>query len=135
VSQPANVDIVRAAILAQNAGDDETLLAAIDSAVEWHTEGVAGPEAPPVLGREALRSMLQDARREVGEVRVTMHEIQEAGDAVLVIGTVSTGNGMRMPRAWIWQLRDGLAVRVESYLGRDQALRVWEKLRRGGEAS
>jgi ketosteroid isomerase-like protein len=34
-----------------------------------------------------------------------------------------------MPRAWIWQLRDGKVVRVDSYTGRVAATRVWQERR------
>ena len=119
---PTNADIVRGAILAQNAGDDETMLAAIHPDVEWQM-----PERA-VRGRDALRAVLEEARREVGSVRITLHELRERGDAVLVIGTVTAEKGLNIPRSWIWELRDGRAVRVTSFPGREQALRAWDAL-------
>ena len=125
---PTNADLVRAAILAQNAGDDETLLAALDPEIEWHTEATDGTEDPVVRGREALRARVVDAREQVGDLRITLHELQESGDAVLVVGTISAANGLNMPRAWIWRLRDGLAYRVDSFPGRESAQRAWQRL-------
>ena len=119
----ANADVVRNAILAQNAGEDERMLEAMHPEVVWVSD-----TSGTLRGRDALRDLLADARRQVGDVRITLHELQESADAVLVVGTVSAANGLNMPRAWIWQLAGGVAVRVDSYPGRVEALRAWERL-------
>ena len=124
---PTNADIVRGAILAQNAGDDAAMLEAIDPDVEWDMRAAGGPE-PVIQGREALRRVLDDARRDVGSLRITLHELEESGDAVLVVGTVTAEKGLNIPRAWIWEMHDGRAVRVASYPGRTEALEAWRKL-------
>lgn len=84
-----NADIVRSAILAQNRGDDETLMAVIDPAVEWHVGAGGLTGATIVRGRDALMRMVAQARSQAGAFRITLHEVREAGDEVLVIGSVS----------------------------------------------
>jgi ketosteroid isomerase-like protein len=127
-ARPSNADLVRAAILAQNAGDDDALLGAMAPDIEWHTDVTGTGDEVVVRGREAMRELVGDARRQVGELRVTLHELEESGDAVFVAGTISAANGLNMPRAWIWRLRDGLAYRVDSFPGRDVAQRAWQRI-------
>lgn len=121
--ETASADVVRNAILAQNAGDDDAMLASMHPEVVWKSD-----TSGTLRGRDALRELLADARQQIGDVRITLHELHERPDAVLVIGTVSAENGLNMPRAWIWQLSGGLAVRVDSYPGRVEALHAWEQL-------
>jgi ketosteroid isomerase-like protein len=124
-----NADIVRSAILAQNRGDEETMLAAFHAAIEFHTTTTGPAETQVVRGRDALLRGLEAARQTEGGFRITLHEVEQAGDEVFVVGSVTSERGMRMPRAWIWQLRDGKVVRVDSYTGRVAATRVWQERR------
>jgi hypothetical protein len=75
----SNADILRAAMLAQNAARRS------HPTSSGHAEAAGGGEDPVVHGRDALRTRLVDARQQVGELRITPHELQESGDAVLVI--------------------------------------------------
>lgn len=124
-------DLVRSIVLAQNRGDDDTLLEALHPEIEWHQAATETDTAPVLVGRDALLRAVGQGREEAGDLRITMHEVEQAGDEVLVIGTVAGSRGMRMPRAWIWEVRDGRAVRVESYTGRAPAVRAWNARRSG----
>jgi ketosteroid isomerase-like protein len=54
-----------------------------------------------------------------------MHGLRTEGDRVLVLGVVSAespqGGRASTPIHWIWTIRDGLAVRVESFRSRTAA--------------
>lgn len=119
----SNADIVRESILAQNSGEDEKMLAALDPECVFHSA-----DQPELRGRDAVRGALEAARRDFGGLRITLHEIEERGDAVLVVGSISAEKGMNVPRAWIWHLRGGCAYRVDSFPGREQALHAWRQL-------
>jgi ketosteroid isomerase-like protein len=118
----SNADIVRESILAQNAGDDEAMLAALHDEVDFNS-----PEQR-FRGVDAMRRTLEQARRDVGELRITLHELEERGDAVLVIGSITAQKGLNVPRAWIWQLREGRAFRIDSFPNREQAHHAWRRL-------
>lgn len=124
-----NADVVRSAILAQNSGDAETMLSAFAPDVEWHSTPAGAEPAAVIRGRDALLRLVEHAREDEGRLRITLHEVEQDGDEVLVVGSVAGERGLRMPRAWIWQLRDGKVVRVDSYTGRVAATRVWQERR------
>jgi ketosteroid isomerase-like protein len=127
VAQSPNVDVVRAALLAQNRGDYETFGAALDPQVEWD----AGPNhvgLPERLrGRDAVVDAARSARERAGRLAVTLHEVRERDDKVLVLGTLRGASGPTMPRGWIFRMRDGRAVHVRAYGGRTAALSAWDR--------
>ena len=122
----SNADIVREALLAQNREDDDAFQAALHPDVEWdagrNTFGL--PEA--LQGADAVVRAAQEARVRVRRLTAVLHEVREAGDDVLVVGALSGGD-VTMPRAWIWTLRDGQAVRVRAFSSRSAATQVWQR--------
>jgi ketosteroid isomerase-like protein len=129
-----NADIVRAAFLAINRGDEEAFLDLLADDVEWRSATVGLLPATVMHGRDAVRRGRHEAEAEGRHVRTTLQELRTNGTDVLVLGVVTSERPHRgrvmLPLAWIWTLRDGRAVRVESFTGRQSALTAWHA--RGG---
>jgi ketosteroid isomerase-like protein len=118
---------VRDALLAQNRGDYEAFGAALHPQIEWD----AGPNhvgLPERLrGRDAVIDAARSARERAGRLIVTLHEVRDRRDEVLVLGTLRGAAGPTMPRGWIFRLRDGRAVHVRAFGGRTAALSAWQR--------
>ena len=115
-------EIVRRALLAINRHDEETFLGALHPDVEWRSSLDGLVPADVWRGREGVRA----GRRAGGRhVRTTMHGLVAEGEQVLVLGVVTLQTPHRghvsTPVHWIWTVRDGLAVRVESFRSRTAA--------------
>ncbi len=129
-------ETVRRAFLAINNHDEETFLAVLHPEIEWHsrTRGLVGVDV--WRGRDAVAQGRRAAGEGGRDVRTTLQEIRTHGDDVLVLGTVTAETPHRgrvtLPAAWIWTVRDGLAVRVESFPSRSAGLMAWAR-RTGGE--
>ena len=116
-------ETVRRALLAVNRGDEDTFLDALDPAVEWRSSLDGLVPADVWHGREAVR---QGRQRSSGRhVRTTLHGLVTRGEQVLVLGVVTAETPHRgatsTPIHWIWTVRDGRAVRVESFRSRTAA--------------
>lgn len=115
-------EIVRRALLAINSGDEELFLDSLDPQVEWHSHLDGLLPAGDWRGREGVRMGRAAAGR---HVRTTMHGLDVRGKQVLVLGVVTLDTPQRgrgsTPIHWIWTVRDGLAVRVESFRSRTAA--------------
>ena len=122
------VELVRGALLAQNRGDDDAFLAALDPEVDW--EAGPNPFGLPerMHGRETvLRAARYERDPAAGQLLFTLYEIRAQGNDVLVLGGLSDTRGLSMPRAWIWTLREGRAVRVRAFGSHHAALRTWDE--------
>ena len=122
-------ETVRRALLAINRDDEATFLAALDPDIEWRS-GLDGVMPADVWrGRERVREgrRSSDAGR---HVRTTLHGLVVRGEHVLVLGVVTFERAHRghesTPIYWIWTVRDGLAVRVESFRSRTAAEAAFE---------
>jgi ketosteroid isomerase-like protein len=117
------VDVVRQALLAINRGDEQTFFDLLDPDIEWRSTLDGVLPANVWKGREGVRQ----GRLSSGErhVRTTMHGLVTKGEHVLVLGVVTSEIAHRgrvsTPIHWIWTVRDGLAVRVESFRSRTAA--------------
>ena len=115
-------EIVRRALLAINRDDEELFLESLDPDIEWRSNLDGLVPADVWRGREGVRKgRLLGGRH----VRTTMHGLVAQGDQVLVLGVVTLETPHRghvsTPIHWIWTVRDGLAVRVESFRSRTAA--------------
>ena len=131
-----NADVVRAAFLAINRGDEEDFLDHLAVDVEWRsgTDGLV--PASVWHGRDAVRRGREQAESSGRHVHTTLQELRCEDGHVLVLGVVTSETPhrgrMMLPLAWIWTVRDGQATRVESFAGRQRALSVWSSLRDAG---
>jgi uncharacterized protein len=121
-----NVDAVRRAWEAFNRGDLDAFFADAAGDVEFE-EDPAFPEAGVFRGREEIRTYLVGFQEAMADHRIEVEELRDLGDRVLALvhetarGT-SSGADVDQHPAFLFELRDGLIVRVRAYLDRAEGL-------------
>lgn len=118
---------VRAGYEAFNRGDLDAATAGFHPEVEWHVLGVL-PETEVYRGPQGVRQFWKPWTESFEDLPTEVQEIIEAGDAVLVVFTVSgsgRGSGAEVrtpPFAQLWRFDGGKVVRVEMFPDKQQAL-------------
>jgi len=121
-----NIENVRRGIDAWNRGDLDAWLASFAPEAEWHTTGLFADEGV-YRGRAALERLWAELREDIEELSTSVSEIRTVGERVFVAVT-ATGRGKRSKAgfeelAWfVMTLRDGLVVRLDTYLDPTEAL-------------
>jgi len=121
-----NVENMRRVIDAWNRGDRDEWLAGFAPAAEWHTSGLFADEGV-YRGRAGLERYWAEIHEDVEEVSVSISDLRASGDRVFQAVT-GRGRGKRSkvpverPIWFVTTLRDGLAVRVETYVDPKEAL-------------
>jgi ketosteroid isomerase-like protein len=93
---------------------------------EWHTSGVF-PGLDPIYGGDVgSRKFERDFRATWESLTFVVDEFHEGGDQVAALGTFEArgrdGMYTRRPVASVTTFRDGLVVRIDSYMDWDEAL-------------
>ena len=121
-------DVIRTAILALNREDEDAFLDALDERIEWVSAAAGLVPRSVWHGRDDVREGRRQAAADGSHIHTTLQEIRVRGERALVIGVV-TSDGPRgrltLPIAWIWQVRGGKVVYVESFTNRSAAERAW----------
>jgi len=121
-----NVENVRRGIDAWNRGDLDEWLAGFAPEAELHTTGRFADRGV-YRGRAGLKRYWAEIREDVEELSTSISEIRAVGDKVLVT-TTGRGRGKRskvpveQPIWFVMTLRDGLVVRIETYVDPEPAL-------------
>jgi ketosteroid isomerase-like protein len=119
VHDSPQVALIRGAFDAFSRRDVEGLVAACHPDVEFHLPTARLTRVGlPYRGHDGVRTYVRDAARVWAELRLQPREFREIGDSVVAIGRVyawGAGRVVDTPAAWVWQLRDGLAVRIDVY--------------------
>jgi ketosteroid isomerase-like protein len=121
-----NVENVRRGIGAWNRGDLDEWLAGFAPEAELHTTGRFADRGV-YRGRAGLERYWAEIREDIEDLSTSISEIRAVGDKVLVT-TTGRGRGkrskvpMEQPIWFVMTLRDGLAVRVETYVDPEPAL-------------
>jgi ketosteroid isomerase-like protein len=121
-----NVEIVRRGIDAWNRGDLDEWLAGFAPEAELHTTG-RFPDENVYRGRAGLERYWAEIHEDVEEVSVSISDLRASGDRVFQAVT-GRGRGKRSkvpverPIWFVTTLRDGLTVRVETYVDPKEAL-------------
>ena len=121
-----NVENVRRAIDAWNRGDVDEWLAGFAPEAELHTTGRFADQGV-YRGRAGLQRYWAEIREDVEELSLSISDLRAIGDRVFFAVTGS-GRGKRskvpveQPIWFITTLRNGLAVRVETYVDPTEAL-------------
>jgi ketosteroid isomerase-like protein len=107
----------------------EPVLAQLDPEVEWRPviPMLMGGEATVYRGHDGVRRMFGEIRDSFAEIRIELDETLEHGGRVVGIGrmqTRGTASGVVTDTAWAFvaELRDGRALRIQTYLDHDEAL-------------
>jgi hypothetical protein len=123
-----NVEIVRRAFEAFNAGDRAAAVELLDGDVVWHLPPNF-PDAQAWHGRDAVVEGLATVTGSWDEFRVEVHELIDAGDRVVALVRFhgrATLTGLDLGGVsvdgQVWTLRDGKVVGVQMYNGSSEAL-------------
>jgi uncharacterized protein len=121
-----NVEIVRRGYEAFDRGDIQTVLSLMDSEIETRVDR-AFPEWEPFYGRDGFMSFLQAWLEPWETYRVQVDKLIDAGERVLVAATEfgrskDTGFDVEQRSYHVWTLKDGRAVRLDSFFEWSEAL-------------
>ena len=122
----ATVEIVRRQIESFNRRDPDAM------ARDWHPEGtfepasVAPVEGRSYVGADGIRTFLNEYAETWEESRLDYAEFIDLGERVLALGRLEvrhrdTQMPISRPHAMIYEFRDGLIVRLRSYLDHAEA--------------
>jgi ketosteroid isomerase-like protein len=122
----ADVETLRDGYRALNRRDLSAVRALLHPEIEWE-EGPGAPEAGIHRGREAFEAFLQAWLDSFADFRIEPEDIVEDGDRLIALvhqsGTGRTsGIAVEARIAHVWTVRDGMAVRWQSYSSREEAL-------------
>jgi ketosteroid isomerase-like protein len=97
--------------------DVESAIEYIAPDCELHVPGTAEltGRPGPYVGPDGIRQYFADAERVWTELTLFADDVRAAANGVVVFGHVEgqvTGESIRRRVVWLWQLRDGKAVRV-----------------------
>jgi ketosteroid isomerase-like protein len=121
-----NVENMRRVIAAWNRGDRDEWLAGFAPEAEWHTSGLFADEGV-YRGRAGLERYWAEIHEDVEEPSLSVSDVRATGDRVFFVAT-GRGRGKRSrvpiegPFWIVTTFRDGLAVRVKSYVDSAEAL-------------
>jgi ketosteroid isomerase-like protein len=124
-----NVEIVRAAFDAWNRGDLEDLFSYLAPDAEFHTTGRFADEGV-YRGRAGLARLFSEFRQDLEEQRVSADDVRAVGQDAVIVEAVLTGRGRQSKagfeeRLWyVGRFRDGLVVRIETYVDAAHALQA-----------
>jgi ketosteroid isomerase-like protein len=125
-----NVEVVKRTIEAANRRDIEGVLEEADPEVEWPHAGfhvALGGEATVYRGHDGVRKVLQDIYELFDQVEVSVSEIRDLGDRIVVIGDLrghgaESGADVTTPWGAVVEFQDGKAIRLDDYLSHAEAL-------------
>ena len=125
-----NVEAVKRGFDAFNRADIEALLGECDPEVEWRPVFqvvLLGGEPTVHWGHEGVRDALRAWYEALAEIQVTISEIRDLGERIVAIGRIQargkeSGAPVESPGAWIFEFKNGKAVRAREYLDPKEAL-------------
>jgi ketosteroid isomerase-like protein len=134
-----NVEAFKRAIEAYNRRDVEALLDELDNEIEWRPvlPVVLGGDETVYRGHDGVRQLLRDLDEVLAERQLDFSEIRDVGDHVVATGSLrirgkSSGALSESPFGCVAELRNGRAVRIQTYLDPSEALeRLADPLERG----
>lgn len=120
-----NVDVVRRAFEAWNAGDVDRVIEMLDERFEFipfrsQLTGTA------YFGADGMRAFARDAAEEWEYLRIVPEEFQDSGEQVLMLGRYdargrASGIDLDFPAAWVARLHEGKLTHLRSYSDPDLA--------------
>ena len=122
-----NVELVRGGFEALSQGGVEALLPLIHSEFEVTTSADLASEPDTYRGHEGVRRYFDSFYEAMDEIRFEPREFREVQGRVIVPVTLTargrtTGIEASQELVMVWSLRDGQAIRVETYGALDEAL-------------
>jgi ketosteroid isomerase-like protein len=132
-----NVQIVRRALEAFNSRGVDAALQYLDPEIEWW-----GPpewlEERLYSGHDGVRRLASFWTQTFDEYRLDLDEASDSGNTVLALchqrGRMKgTGDQIAEPIAYIWEIRNGKAIRVDVYFSWDAAMDAANRAARHAE--
>jgi ketosteroid isomerase-like protein len=103
----------------------------IDPDIEWRGPREFPDLAEPVFGHEGIVAYAAKVAEALDDYRMTPEQFIDANDRQVLVfsreggrGKISGAEVETHPTAHLWTLRDGLAVRMQSYWEREDALKA-----------
>jgi uncharacterized protein len=123
----SDVDSLRRGYEAFNRRDIEGLLTFFDPDATWIPSSSAWGAGRAYHGHEGVVRLFEELERDWEEFQSLPQEFRQVGDLILVLGDVRAipkggGREIRSPTAWIWEMRDGKALRLQAYTDPRRAL-------------
>jgi len=124
-----NVELVRTALESFNLEGVDAVADQIHPDFETTTPSALAVEPDTYRGPQGIRRWMDAWGDTMDEIRFEVDEFVDAGDRVvavtrLVARSRTTGLEFEQGVTMVWTLRDGLAVRLDPYATREEALRV-----------
>lgn len=126
---PENVELVRRAYAEFKGGRFNVEF--LDPEIEWRGPREFPDLAEPHFGHEGVERYLDKVYEAFDDYRMVPEEFIDAGDDKVLVfsreGGRGKGSGAEVethPTAHLWTLRDGKAIRMQSYWERSDALEV-----------
>jgi ketosteroid isomerase-like protein len=123
----SDLDLLRRGYEAFNRRDVEGLLTFFDPDATWIPSPSAWGAGRTYHGHEGVARLLEELERDWQEFQSIPEEFRQVGDLILVLGQVRAtpkngGREIRSPTAWIWEMRNGKALRLQAYTDPRRAL-------------
>ena len=123
-----NVELVRRRLEAWSSGDLDATLALVAPELEFRTSRLFPGVAPVYQGHGGFERFWNDFRGPWEEIELVPERLLDRGDRVVVFGRFKAkgreGISVKREVGVIVTIRDGLAVRMETYPSGDQALQA-----------
>jgi ketosteroid isomerase-like protein len=124
-----NVETFKRGLDAYHRRDVEAMLENADAEIEWQPVALTalGGDAAVYRGHEEIREGFRDLFETLGEIRLEYTEIRDLGDCIVGIGRIHARGEeseaeTESPHATVVEYRNGMAIRVRSYLDPKEAL-------------
>ena len=122
----ANVEIVRRQVESFNRRDPDAMAEAWHPEATWEPASVTPVEGRPYVGPHGIRTFLNNYAETWAESRLAYGEFIDLGERVLALGTLEVRHRdssvpISRPHAMLYEFRDGLIIRLRSYLDHEEA--------------
>jgi ketosteroid isomerase-like protein len=127
-----NVAIVGEVIEEWNRGDVEALIERATKDFEWHPALVGSLGGGSFRGRDGFRRFFEDWEKTWEKWHLGIQELRPVGNQVVALTRVHAkglGSGLELdqPIAQLFELRDGLICRGQTFLDQQEALAAAEQ--------
>ena len=122
-----NLDVPRRLIDAYTRGDIPSFLGQLDPDVEW-IPIMATLEGRVYRGRKGVRRWLEDLSSDWEYFEPVYEEYRDLGDLVLIFGrwrARGRASGVELenqPAAWLYEIKNGKTVRMQTFTDQSEAL-------------
>jgi ketosteroid isomerase-like protein len=125
---PGNSEVVERLNRAFQSSDEEGMLSCLDPDVELLPIR-AQLEGTSYRGHEGFLQMVADLTTDWDGIRIDYTDLRESGDQVVAVSRLSaqgkaSGVALDVPLAFVFDFRDGVAVRVQSFTDTAEAFAV-----------